>query len=46
MDAVEGRLADAEDEWPVFLEADVGGAVDEVLREAVGDGREGAHGAG
>ena len=46
MDAVEWCLADAEDEGAVFLEADVGGAVDEVLCEPVGDGREGAHGAG
>jgi len=46
VDAVEGSLADAEDEGAVFFEADVGGAVDEILREAVRDGREGAHGAG
>jgi len=46
VDAVEGSLADAEDERAIFLEADVGGAVDEVLREAVCDGCEGAHGAG
>ena len=46
MDAVEWSLADAEDEGTIFLEADVGGAVDEVLGEAVCDGREGAHGAG
>jgi hypothetical protein len=46
VDAVERGLAVAEDEGAVFLEADVGGAVDEVLCDAVGDGRKGAHGAG
>jgi hypothetical protein len=46
MDAVEGGLADAEDEGAVFFEADVGSAVDQVLRETVGDSGEGAHGAG
>ena len=46
MDAVEGGLADAEDEWAILFEADVGGALDEVGGEAVGDGGEGAHGAG
>ena len=46
MDAAEGSLADAEDEAAVFLEADVGGALDEVGGEAVGDGGERAHGAG
>ena len=46
MDAIEGSLADAEDERAIFFEADIGGAVDEVLREAVGDGGESAHGAG
>ena len=46
VDTVEGGLADAEDKGAVFFEADVGGAVDEVLREPVGDGGKGAHGAG
>ena len=46
VDAVERGLADAEDERAVFLEADVGGALDEVGGEAVGDGGERAHGAG
>jgi hypothetical protein len=46
MDAVEGSLADAEDQGAVFFEADVGGALDQVRGEAVGDGGEGAHGAG
>ena len=43
---VEGGFAGAEDEGAAFFEADVGGAVDEVFGEAVGDGGEGAHGAG
>jgi hypothetical protein len=46
VDAVEGSLADAEDEGAIFFEADVGGALDEVRREAVGDRREGTHGTG
>src|SRR6202040_3333717 len=46
VDAVEGSLADAEDEGAVFFEAYIGGALDEVRREAVGDRRESAHGAG
>ena len=46
MDAVEGGLADTEQEGAVFFEADVGGALDEIGGEAVGDGGEGAHGAG
>jgi len=46
VDAVEGRLADAEDEAAIFFEADVGGAVDEVGGEAGCDARERAHGAG
>ncbi len=46
MDAVEGRLAYAEDERAVLLEADIGGAVDEIRGEAVGDGGERSHGAG
>ena len=37
VDAVEGGLADAEDEGAVFFEGDVRGAVDEVFGEAVGD---------
>ena len=39
VDAVEGSLADAEDEGAVFLEADVGGALNEVGGETVGDAR-------
>ncbi len=46
VDEVEGGLADAEDEAAALLEADVGGALDEVLGEAVGDAAEGAHGTG
>lgn len=46
VDAVEGRLADAEDERTALFEADVGGALDKVGCKAVGDGGEGSHGAG
>jgi hypothetical protein len=46
VDAVEGGFADAEDQGTVFFEADVGGTLDQVGGEAVGDGGEGAHGAG
>ena len=46
VDAIEGGLADAEDQGSIFFEADVGGALDQVRGEAVGDGGEGAHGAG
>ena len=46
VDEVEGGFADAEDERAALLEGDVGGAVDEGLGEAMGDGGEGSHGAG
>jgi hypothetical protein len=46
VDAVEGGFADAEDQGAVFFEADIGGTLDQVGGEAVGDGGEGAHGAG
>src|SRR5258707_12952018 len=46
MDAVERGFADAEDERAILFEADIGGALDQVRGEAVGDGGEGAHGAG
>jgi len=46
VDAVERSLTDAQDKGTIFFEADIGGTVDEVLRDAVGDAREGAHGAG
>ncbi len=46
VDEVEWGLADAEDEAAALFEANVGGALDEVLGEAVGDAAEGAHGAG
>jgi len=43
---VEGRLAHAKDKWAAFLEADIGGAFDEVGSEALRDSGERAHGAG
>jgi hypothetical protein len=46
MDAVEGRLAHAEDEAAALLEADVGGAFDEVGGHAIGDAGQRPHGAG
>jgi len=46
VDAIERRLADAEEEGAALLEADIGGSLDEVGGEAVGDGGEGSHGAG
>ena len=46
MDAVEGGFANAEEQGAIFFEADIGGALDQVGSEAVGDGGEGAHGAG
>lgn len=46
VNAVEGSLAHAEDERSALLEADVGGALDEICSKAVGDGGEGSHGAG
>ncbi len=46
VDAVEGGLADAEDKRAALLEGDVRSALDEGSGEAVGDGGEGAHGAG
>ena len=46
MDTVEGRLADAKDEAALLLEADVGGTLDEVRGQAVGDAGERPHGAG
>ena len=46
MNAVERGLADAEQERVPFFEADIGGAVDEVRSEAVGNGGERSHGTG
>lgn len=46
VDAVEGGLADAEDERATLFERDIGGAVNEIGCEAVGDGGEGSHGTG
>jgi len=45
VDEVQGGFADAQDERAAFLEADVGGALDEVLGEAVSDAAKGPHGA-
>ena len=46
VDEIEGRLADAEDKRPALLEADIGGAFDEVRGEAMGDAGKRAHGTG
>lgn len=46
VDFVEGGFADAEDERAALFEAYVGGTLDEVLGESVGDAGEGAHAAG
>ena len=46
VDEVQRRFADAQEERAALLEADVGGALDEVSREAVSDTRESTHGAG
>lgn len=46
MDAVERCLADAEDEGAALLEADIGGTLDEIGGDAVGDTGESSHGAG
>jgi len=46
VDAVKGRLAHTEDKASALLEADVGGAFDEIRGHAVGDASERAHGAG
>ncbi len=43
---VQRRFADAENERAALLEADVGGAFDEVCRETMRDACEGSHGAG
>ncbi len=43
---VERGFADAEYEAAAFLQADVGGALDKVLGQAVGDAAQGSHGAG
>jgi hypothetical protein len=46
VDAIEGRLAEAEDERAALLEADVGGAREEIVAGAGGDGAECSRGAG
>ena len=43
--AIEGRFTQAEDERAALLEANVGGAREEVVARAIGDGRERAGGA-
>jgi len=46
MDAVEGGFADAEQQRVALFKADIGGAVDEVRSEAIGNGGERSHGTG
>ena len=46
VDAVQRGLSDTEEQGTALLEADVGGALDEVRGETVGDGGESPHGAG
>ena len=46
MNPVEGSLTHAEDERSALLEADIGGAVDEIGCQTVRDRGEGSHGAG
>ena len=46
MNAIEGRFAYAKNEWATLLEADIGGAMNQVAGETVCDGSERAHGAG
>jgi len=46
MDPIERSLAHAKDKRMALFEADVGGAMDEVAGEAIGDGGERSHGAG
>ena len=41
-----GRVANAKNQLAAFLEHDIGGAGDEVVADAIGDGGERAHGAG
>lgn len=45
MDAIERSFAHAENERTAFFEADIGGAMDEVAGETVGDRSERSHGA-
>ena len=45
VDLVERRLADAEHELALFFEADIGGALDELIGEAIGNFGEGSHAA-
>ncbi len=46
VNAIEGRLAHAEDERTALLEAYVGRALDEVRRHSVGNASQSSHGAG
>jgi hypothetical protein len=46
MNAIEGRFADTEHQRPTLLERHVGGAGDERVGKAVGDGCQGTHRAG
>lgn len=46
VDEAKWGFTDTEDKRSALLEGDVGGAVDEGVGEAVGDGGEGSHGAG
>jgi len=46
MDRIERRFPGNDHQPPALLEAHVGGAMDEVLRNAVGDGSQGSHGTG
>ena len=46
VDSTEGRLADTQDQWPAFLKAHIGGALDEVISGAVGDPPQRSHAAG
>jgi hypothetical protein len=43
VNAIEGGLPNTQNEGPILFEANIGGAVDEVRGEAVGDRREGPH---
>lgn len=46
VDAIERGFADAEEQWAVFFQGDVGRALNEIGGEAVGDRSERSHGAG
>lgn len=46
VNAIERSFAHAQDERPPLFEADIGGSLNEIRCESVGDGGEGSHGAG